>query len=160
MAVTEHDNTVLYDARPAMVRNHPFGFSLAVAGVLFPIIALLGFRSAILGVGPALAIALLAVSGLSMVILGRWFLLTRSLRLVIVGDRMQLEEGLLSKTRTDLRLSQVRTVQVMQGPLERILQVGTVQVYTTGDNPEFRANGLPAPHRIREIVSATETDSQ
>lgn len=158
--MSEHDNAVLYDGRPAMFRNHPFGFMLACAGVVLPVIALLGFRSAILETGPALAVALLVVSGLSLVVLGWWFLQTRSLRLLIVGDRLQLEEGLLSKKRTDLRLSQVRTVQITQGPLERILQVGSVQVFTTGDNPEFHAKGLPGPHRIREILNVSENDGQ
>lgn len=114
------------DARPAMFRNHPFGFILSL--VLIP------------------------AFGLGLLILLWWYLHTRSVRLRIDADQVHLERGLLSKSHVDLDIGQIRTVKVDQSFFDRIFRVGRIAVYTTGDTPEFRVNGIPDPHRVREYV--------
>ncbi|WP_018137896.1 MULTISPECIES: PH domain-containing protein [unclassified Thioalkalivibrio] len=114
------------DARPAMFRNHPFGFIFSVL--------------------------LIAAFGLGLLILLWWYLQTRSVRLRIDADQVHLEEGLLSKSHVDLDIGQIRTVKVDQSFWNRIFRVGEIAVYTTGDNPEFRVSGIPDPHRVRDYV--------
>ena len=114
------------DARPVMFRNHPFGFILSL--VLIP------------------------AFGLGLLILLWWYLQTRSVRLRIDADQVHLERGLLSKSHVDLDIGQIRTVKVDQSFFDRIFRVGRIAVYTTGDNPEFRVNGIPDPNRVREYV--------
>lgn len=114
------------DARPAMFRNHPFGFILCLLLI------------------PAL--------GLGILILLWWYLQTRSVRLRIDADQVHLERGLLSKSHVDLDIGQIRTVKVEQSFFDRIFRVGAIAVYTTGDNPEFRVKGIPDPHRVRDHI--------
>ncbi|MCC5869813.1 MAG: PH domain-containing protein [Gammaproteobacteria bacterium] len=114
------------DARPAMFRNHPFGFILSVL--------------------------LIAALGLGLLILLWWYLQTRSVRLRIDADQVHLERGLLSKSHVDLDIGQIRTVKVEQSFFNRIFRVGAIAIYTTGDNPEFRVTGLPDPLTIRDYI--------
>ncbi|WP_018873635.1 PH domain-containing protein [Thioalkalivibrio sp. ALJ16] len=116
------------DARPAMFRNHPFGFLLSLL--------------------------LIPAFGLGILILLWWYLQTRSMRLRIDADQVHLERGLLSKSHVDLDIAQIRTVKVDQSFFDRIFRVGRIAVYTTGDNPEFRVAGIPDPNRVREYVRA------
>lgn len=114
------------DARPAMFRNHPFGFILSLVLIL--------------------------AFGLGILILLWWYLQTLSVRLRINQDQVHLERGLLSKRHVDLDIGQIRTVKVEQSFFDRIFRVGGIAVYTTGDNPEFRVKGIPDPHRVRDYV--------
>lgn len=121
-----HDD-VLYDAHPKMFRGHPFGFVLAVI--------------------------LIAAAGLGILILLVWWLKAKSTRLTLDRERTLLEEGLLSKSRMDLRHGHVRTVHVYQTLGQRIFGVGRITVYTAGDDPEIEVDGMPDPYRVREIIS-------
>ena len=118
-------STILYDAHPAMARASPLLFALAV--VTIPV-------------------------GVGVLILIGWYLKTLSTRLVITDEEIRLERGLLSKERRDIRLSALRTVQVEQSFFDRMLGVGTVTVYSSGDAPEFSVSGMPDPARIRDLT--------
>ena len=115
-----------YDENPAMFKNHPLGFILSILLI------------------PAFDIGIL--------ILLYWYIQTKSVRLRIIGDDIELERGLLSKSRTDLDLRKIRTVQVDQGLLQRMFGVGTIEVYTTGDEPEFKLFGMPDPNDVRNYI--------
>jgi uncharacterized membrane protein YdbT with pleckstrin-like domain len=114
------------DVHPAMFRNHPIAFVLSV--VLIP------------------------AFGLGVLILLFWFLKTRAVRLRIDANQVHLERGLLSKSHVDLDIGQVRAVNVHQSFGNRIMGVGQVAVFTTGDQPEFTVTGIPDPHRVREYL--------
>ncbi|WP_028955809.1 PH domain-containing protein [Sulfitobacter sp. 20_GPM-1509m] len=117
---------VFYDANPSMFKNRPIGFILAVA--------------------------LIPAFGLGILILLYWFVKTRTVRLKIVGDEVELERGLLSKSRIDLDLRKIRSVHVDQSLLQRVFGVGTIQIFTTGDEAEFTLHGMPEPNKVREYV--------
>ncbi len=51
----------------------------------------------------------------------------------------------------------IRAVHVTQGFLNRILGVGTIQVSTAGDQPEFTVADMPDPGEIREAISRRRT---
>jgi uncharacterized membrane protein YdbT with pleckstrin-like domain len=117
---------VLYSEHPAMFKNHPFGF---------------------LG-----SILLIPVFGLGVLILLYWYLQTKASRLSIYENEIHYEKGLLSKEHSEVAISSIRTVRVKQTFFNRIFGVGSVEIYTAGDNPEFVVAGLPDPNRIREII--------
>ena len=96
--------------------------------------------------------ALIPVFGLGVLILLYWFVKTRTVRLKIVGDEVELERGIMSKSRIDLDLRKIRSVHVDQSILQRVLGVGTIQVFTTGDEAEFTLHGMPEPNKVREYV--------
>ncbi len=141
-----------YDRHPVMFRNRPCSFIILCLMLVLPVVGLMMFREEIREHGPTAAIILLVLTALSFFILLIWFARTRSTRLRVSGDEIHLEEGLLSKRHVDLHVAQIRTVRVMQGFWERILRVGQVEVFTTGDNPEFLVKGMPNPHWIRDFV--------
>lgn len=115
----------LYAEHPAMFKNHPLGFILAV--LLIPV-------------------------AVGILILLWWYLQAKSSKLTVFENVILFEQGLLSKERAEVSTSIVRTVRIKQSFFNRIFGVGTVSIYTAGDNPEIVAHGLPDPDRIRELV--------
>lgn len=120
-----------YSAYPAMFRSRPFSFVLSV--LLVPV---------------AVGILILMV----------WYLKCRSVKLEFIGNDLVLETGLLSKDRTELNVDAIRTMKVSQSFLNRITGVGTVEIYTAGDEPEMRVAGLPRPHDLRDLIKQEQAD--
>ena len=116
-----------YSANPAMFKNNPIGFIVAV--LLIP-----------------LAIGVL--------ILLYWYLKCKSTLLEVDASSVILERGLLSKEKIELDLDSVRSVKVYQSFFNRIFGVGRISIYTSGDMPEFEVKGMPDPNRFRELVKA------
>ena len=119
----------LYAANPVMFKNHPLGFLLCI--LLIP-----------LGVG--------------ILILMYWHLQNKSSRLVVTKDHVLYEKGLLSKERSEVDIDGIRTVKVKQSFSNRIFGTGTIELYTSGDNPEIIAKGMPDPNKVREIIKANQ----
>ena len=115
-----------YDASPAMFRNHPLAF-----------------------VG---AVILIAAFGLGILILLYWYIKVRSVRLTITGDLIHLSQGIFSKSQTDIDVQEIRSVSVRQGFWQRIFGVGLIEVFTTGDQPEFSLDGMPDPNFVRDHI--------
>ncbi|WP_245561829.1 PH domain-containing protein [Lamprocystis purpurea] len=46
----------------------------------------------------------------------------------------------------------LRTLQVNQSLMQRMLDIGDLTIFTTGDQPELAMRGLPNPERIRSLV--------
>ncbi|WP_372864115.1 PH domain-containing protein [Spongiibacter sp.] len=121
-----------YAEHPAMFRNKPLGFILAL--LLVPV-------------------------GIGILILLYWYLQCKATRLEINGNEIVLERGLLSKDRTELSTSSIRTVKISQSLLNRMFGVGTLSIFTAGDNPEVQASGMPRPEVFRELVKASQAES-
>jgi len=120
-----NDDT-LYEAHPPMFRNNPIGFIAAV--ILVPV-------------------------GVGLLILGIWYLSSRSKTLTITNDRLRYVEGILSKNRIELRLSSIRSIRVNQNVFQRLFGTGDIQIYSAGDAPEVTIKGLPDPSRVRELTN-------
>ena len=119
-----------YQAHPAMFRAHPFWF------ILFVLLILAG--------------------GLGILTLLCWYIKTRATALTVTEHEITFEQGILSKDRTGVSLRHVRAVRVTQGFVNRILGVGTVEISTAGDEPEFEVSDMPDPHEIREAISRAQ----
>jgi uncharacterized membrane protein YdbT with pleckstrin-like domain len=124
---------VVYEAHPAMFRAHPFWFIGCV--VLIP------------------------VFGIGILLLLYWYIHTRQTALTVTENELLYEKGILSKDRTSVSLKHIRAVHVTQGFLNRIFGVGTVQVSTAGDQPEFTVKDMPDPGEIREAISKAQDES-
>ncbi|MFC6671634.1 PH domain-containing protein [Marinobacterium aestuariivivens] len=118
-----------YSEHPAMFKNNPLGFLLAI--LLIPV-------------------------GIGIIILLVWYLKCKSTLLELSGSELVVERGLLSKDRTELALSSIRTVNVYQSFFNRIFGVGKIAIYTAGDEAEIEVAGLPDPHRLRELIKAQQ----
>lgn len=121
---------VVYEAHPAMFRAHPFWFIGCV--ILIPAL------------------------GIGILLLLYWYIHTRQTALTVTENELLYEKGILSKDRTSVSLKHIRAVHVTQGFLNRILGVGTIQVSTAGDQPEFTVADMPDPGEIREAISRAQ----
>ena len=121
---------VVYEAHPAMFRAHPFWFIGCV--VLIP------------------------VFGIGILLLLYWYIHTRQTALTVTENELLYEKGILSKDRTSVSLKHIRSVHVTQGFLNRLLGVGTIQISTAGDQPEFTVKDMPDPGEIREAISKAQ----
>src|SRR4030042_1119855 len=122
--------TVIYQAHPAMFRAHPFWFILSVL--------------------------LIAAFGIGILILIYWYIQTRATALTVTDSDLMYERGILSNERTSVSINHVRSVNVMQSFVNRILGVGTIQISTAGDEPEFTIADMPDPHVIREAIAKAQ----
>lgn len=118
---------VKYAEHPAMFRNNPLGFIVAV--LLIP-----------------LAVGIL--------ILLYWYLSCKATKLEFIGNDLVLVRGLLSEDRTELNVASIRTVNVYQSLFNRMFGVGRISIFTAGDAPEMEVSGIPRPHDLRELVKA------
>ena len=121
---------LVYEAHPAMFRAHPFWF-----------------------IG---CVILIAAFGAGILLLLYWYIHTRQTTLSVSQHELLYERGILSKDRTSVSLKHIRAVHVTQGFLNRILGVGTIQVSTAGDQPEFTIKDMPDPGEIREAISRAQ----
>lgn len=123
-------DTMIYKAHPAMFRAHPFWFILCVL--------------------------LIAAFGLGLLLLLYWYIKTKATSLTVTEHELLYEKGILSKERLAVSLRHVRSVQVNQSFLNRILGVGEIEIKTAGDEPEFAVAELPDPHEVREAISRAQ----
>jgi len=119
--------TELYAEHPVMFKNHPIGFLIAL--LLIPI-------------------------GAGILILLVWHLRNKASKLSITENEILFEKGLLSKERSEINISSVRTTKIKQSFFNRLFGVGTIEIFTAGDAPEIVADGMPDPNKVRELIKA------
>lgn len=113
----------LYDAHPSMFRSNPLLFIL----LLISVVGIIG--------------------------LGIWWIKCKGERLAVSDSEILMERGLLSKQRTQLALSSVRTVRITQSIFQRMLGVGNIEIFSAGDYAEIAIKGMPDPNRVRELAA-------
>jgi uncharacterized membrane protein YdbT with pleckstrin-like domain len=120
--------TWLYDEHPAMFRAHPFLFIL------------------------------LLISIIGLIAIGVWWLRAKGERLALSDREVLMERGLLSKQRTEIALSSIRSVRITQTFGQRIFDVGNVELFSAGDIAEIAIKSMPRPGRIRNIAASRNLD--
>jgi uncharacterized membrane protein YdbT with pleckstrin-like domain len=143
---------VLYDAHPSMIRSRPFTTLLAVALVPLGIVVALMGGGFVPGSAPVAGVGGLAIAAFAFLTLLTWFVRAKSDRLVIKDDEIVWTHGLMSKEYTEISMGSVRTTRVDQTLLQRIMNAGDIQIFTSGDNPELVVKGLPDPAEIRRLI--------
>ena len=140
------NSDLIYSENPKMPRNRPFIFIFNI------ILNIIGFVSAFRFEEQALQITGLIVWIATIVFFLIWFIHTKSTKLSITNTDILLEKGLLSKERREVAIEKVRTVNIKQTFLNRILGVGEISIFTAGDLPEIVVPGMPDPNKTREII--------
>jgi uncharacterized membrane protein YdbT with pleckstrin-like domain len=115
-----------YDASPAVFRDYPLRFLVCL--ILIP------------------------VFGVGLVLLLVWWIIARSTRMTVDEVRATLTSGILSKQVTEVQLSSIRTVKIDKTLVDRIFDVGTVSVFTSGDAPELVVKGMPDPEALAKAL--------
>jgi uncharacterized membrane protein YdbT with pleckstrin-like domain len=68
-------------------------------------------------------------------------------------DKVSVETGILSKSYTDIFIKNIRTINVTQGPFQRICHIGDIMIATAGTQwYEIIARGLPEPMYIKNVL--------
>lgn len=115
----------IYEGTASFVRTQPFYFCLSV---------------------------LLVPLGIGIIMLAHGFIVNRSKKLTIFPGELHYEEGIFSKSGTELRLEGIRTVKVSQSLSDRIFGVGKLEIYTAGDSPEVSVAGLADPESVKQLL--------
>jgi membrane protein YdbS with pleckstrin-like domain len=130
LAPTETENRITpmplpYSASPVMFRAHPFVFVVSL--LLAPVVV-------------------------GIVILVVWAILSKTTHFEMDEEAVRYETGVFSKDRRALDRDAIRTVRVTQSLLNRMLNVGLIEIFTAGDEPEIRAADMYAPNEIRDLL--------
>jgi len=153
--------TTIYEAHPAMFRAHPFWFILcALLIAVCTGIIILRATSRTADDGKLISVLLIAAIGFGFITLLYWYVKTRATALILTDSELVYERGILSKDRTSMSLNHVRSINIAQGFVHRILGVGTIQIFTAGDQPEFTIVDMPDPHLIREAIAKVQGHAQ
>ena len=101
----------------------------------------------------AFVIALLLIPAIvGLIFLIVWAITSRTTSLEIDDDTVRYETGVFAKDRRALSRKAIRTVRVTQSFMNRLLNVGTIEIFTAGDVPEIRAEAMFQPNEIREML--------
>lgn len=95
---------------------------------------------------------LLIPVGVGLIILLVWWLQSITTHLEIDEETVRYETGVFSKDRRALNRQAIRTVRVTQSFINRIMDVGAIEIFTAGDDPEIRALSMRKPNAIREML--------
>ena len=75
--------------------------------------------------------------------------------LSVYQDRVVLERGFFSRRYTTVMIRDIRSIDVKQGFMERLMGVGDVLIGTTGTSGyEILAEGLDNPRQVSELILA------
>lgn len=116
----------LYVAHPSMFRNQPIVFLVEVAAI--------------------------ALWGIGLVFLLLWWFQTLGTTLTVTDRRTIYRRGLFSKHTSEIMHCDVRNLRIDQTLFERIFDVGTVGVSSSGQAGKFEVKGMPRPYEIKRLI--------
>lgn len=87
-----------------------------------------------------------------------WHLQLRNTRLTIVGKRVLYRSGMMSTRESEIRVEDVRDIEITRSLWQRIVGTGVLSLSTSGESGmEIEITGLRQPERVREIINALRT---
>lgn len=110
-----------------------------------------------------LYLILIPVLGAGLVLFGRWWFKVYGERLVLTEEEAVFIRGVFNTSLTEIRLSDIRAVEVVQTFWQKLMGIGTVRIASAGsDGWEIDIRGLPNPTKVRRIINegrhGTNTD--
>ena len=137
----------LYREHPTMFADEPGKFILACLLVIVPLIVAVIYWST-----AWIFYSMLILAAIGGVMFLWWALTNRSIVVTVDEDRITLRRGIFSKENVEVEISSIRTVRVDQTFVDRIFNCGILKVYTAGDDPDLKQDGLPDPARLRTAL--------
>lgn len=128
--------TILLRSRPIPYTNNPVFY--LVSFILLVAAMAVDFR-----------VFLLACVILLIILVSTYF----SVSLIITEQRITLKQGLLSRSTNDLYHTNVSNIRISQNLIERILDVGTIEIATAATSGyEITVEGIPDPRNIKTLI--------
>ena len=122
------DDEILYTSSPAMFRSRPILFMLAVASIAI---------------------------GIGLIVLPLWWWRCRSVRITVTRQKTILRKGIFSLYLNELQHVNVRNVQLRQTFFQRIMNVGTIGISSSGQaGIEIEVDGIPDPMRVKRLIES------
>lgn len=88
-----------------------------------------------------------------LVVLGKVMLIRFSERFTITDKEVSMERGILNKSSVEVRILQIRTIQVKQHIWQRIMNIGDLLIASAGtEGYEIVAHGIDAPYEMRDKI--------
>lgn len=88
-----------------------------------------------------------------LVVFGNMFFKRMETALIVRPDEVAFEKGILKRESIEIGMRSIRTVQVTQRIIQRILNVGDIAVASSGtDGYEILVANMPSPHDIRNQI--------
>jgi hypothetical protein len=139
--------------RPALIRSRPISFGvliiLAATGLVMLAIHLISPATVRLWVAIFAALALLGAGGT----IGWWWVQCLSAALEITNKRTVSRNGLFSRSTSEVVHDNIRNVQVDQTFWERVWNVGTVGISSSGqDGIEIQMKKVPKPGELQRTI--------
>ncbi|MDR2179461.1 MAG: PH domain-containing protein [Synergistaceae bacterium] len=77
--------------------------------------------------------------------------------LIVKSDEIALEKGFIGRHSIEISTKNIKTIQVKQSIIERILNTGEILVASPGtDEYEIIVSNMPSPHAIRDTMQKRE----
>ncbi|MDM8560406.1 PH domain-containing protein [Candidatus Parabeggiatoa sp. HSG14] len=141
---------VLYCSTPAMFRNRPFLFISCLIMVFLPLLAAIGTLTMPTGVVLLFSVFLVSIGGM---VLFFWWLKVVNTQLAVTNERVTFRTGILSKNIREIFLSDIRSVQISQTLLQRILGTGWVEIASAASSEaEITIDGIPQAYEVKRII--------
>lgn len=137
---------VLYVGHPSFLK-YPISWLLVIGGVVGGIL-----------LGPHTLWGMLACFGVGSVAI-IYIVLERSSHLyVITARRIEAVHGLVAKDSTEIRVEDIRTINVIRKGIPGLIGVGTVEFSSTGDAIDVSFGDLWGARRIKKLVRRLQDD--
>ncbi len=153
---------VVYDSTPAMFLNKPFSFLLSVAAIVIGIVGLIYWLKG--GLTPSysfLSIIAMVNGVVGLLVLLFWWLKIINTRLTVTNERVSLRSGIVSKNIREIFLGDIRSVEINQLFLQRLLGTGDVEVSSAASgDAEIIINGIPSAYQVKKIIDEHRRKSQ
>jgi len=89
----------------------------------------------------------------------RW-LRRRFTKAVVSGDRLRYETGFTSTSPRTIQLSKLQDVRVVQGWLQRLLNIGDLSLETSGETSRLTIRNIDAPQTVADdLMNRSQTGS-
>lgn len=141
----------LYRKNPSMFRNHPLLYLLNLI---------------IIGAGAGLLITnlwlALSMLGFGIVILLIWWMNAISITLTVTDKRTILRKGILSKYTNEVFHVSVRNIEINQGIIQRIFNVGDIVIASSSGQAdlEIAVRGIPEPETVKQLINKYRVSSK
>jgi uncharacterized membrane protein YdbT with pleckstrin-like domain len=147
------EEEVLYDSAPSMFRNRPFLFTISVLAVVGGLIGLIAWKANESSGSAFLSILAMLCGFIGLINLFFWWLKVINTRLTATNERVTLKIGILDKNIREVFLSDIRSVQINQRLLQRILRTGHVEISSAASSDaEIEIDGIPNAYKVKEII--------
>jgi uncharacterized membrane protein YdbT with pleckstrin-like domain len=84
-----------------------------------------------------------------------------SVALLVKPEEISLEQGLIGRHSVEISAPNIRTIQVNQSFMQRILDVGNLLIGSAATKDyEISVSGLPKPYAVRDLIQSYERSTE